>query len=95
MATGQTAPKAKKQHVEFKEEDLASSEFNNDEDWMKKIEAEWRRLENNNRLINFRSEESLLVSDAFGKGVNFNNSLKGSLLESQMTDKLAHEKIKT
>ena len=78
----------------FNEEDLASSDFQNDEDWMKKIEAEWQHHEIN-RLSNFRSEEGLMATEALGKEVAFGGTLKGPLLSHQTADRLAQQKIKT
>ena len=49
--TGQSAPKAKKPPVAFNEEDLCQSEFLQDEDWIRKMEAEWQQTNDINRLI--------------------------------------------
>ena len=57
---------------------------------MKKIEAEWQMNEINNRLQNFRSEEGLMATEAFSKGMNFEGTLKGA-----NNEKLAEQKVKT
>jgi len=45
---------------------------------MKKIEAEWNMNEMNSRLQNFRSEEGLTGTEPFGKGINFEGTLKAA-----------------
>jgi len=92
VAGGQTAPKAKKPPVAFNEEDLAASEFHLDDDWMKKIEAEWQ-LNELNRLSNFRSEKGLMGAEALVKEGRF--AITGKVSVAQTNNLGVAPKLKT